>query len=366
MAAITHLVVAQFRSWQALRLALDGRPVALSGANGAGKTNLIEALSLLSPGRGLRGAASADLARRPGTDGWKVAAEFFGHEVETGAGPGQGREVRIDGKAAPQVALARLGAVLWLVPAMDRLWTEGAEGRRRFLDRATMSLVPDHAEAVLEHERAMRERNRLLRDMVRDPHWYGALEAQMARAGARITAGRRAALAALAQAQAGAASSFPAAELTLTHAEGAPPDDESAAAQALAAGRARDMAAGRTLSGPHRADLAAVWAEKAMPAAACSTGEQKALLISLILANARAIAAASGRVPVLLLDEVAAHLDAGRREALYDEICAMGAQAFMTGTDSTLFAALGGRAQHLCVTETAAGSTLAPAAGVAP
>lgn len=358
MAAITHLLVAQFRSWQALRITLDGRPVVLSGANGAGKTNLLEALSLLSPGRGLRGAAAVDLPARGGDGGWKVAAEFFGHEVETMALPGQGRSLRIDGKAAPQVALARLGAVLWLVPAMDRLWIEGAEGRRRFLDRATMSLLPDHAQAVIDHDRAMRERNRLLRDMVHDAHWYAALESQMARAAIRITANRRAAIAALAGAQAGAASSFPAADLALTWPDSPPPEDESAHEAALAEGRRRDMAAGRTLTGPHRADLSAIWAAKDMPAAACSTGEQKALLVSLILANARAIAAASGRVPVLLLDEVAAHLDEGRRAALYDEICAAEAQAFMTGTDDSLFAAFGSRAVHYTVTDTGAGSTL--------
>lgn len=359
MAAITHLVVAQFRSWQVLRQDFDGRPVVLAGPNGAGKTNLLEALSLLSPGRGLRGAASVDLARRPGDLGWKVAAELFGHEVETGAAPGQGRELRLDGKAAPQLALARLGAVLWLVPAMDRLWSEGAEGRRRFLDRATMSLIPDHAEAVLDHDRAMRERNRLLRDMVRDAHWYGALETQMARAGLRITQNRRAAIAALAAAQDGTGSGFPAADLALTWpGDDAPPEDMAAHEAALAEGRRRDMAAGRTLIGPHRADLAAVWAEKNMPAADCSTGEQKALLVSLILANARAIAEASGRVPVLLLDEVAAHLDAARRAALYDEICTSGAQAFMTGTDDGLFAALGKRAQHFAVSESEDGSTL--------
>ena len=357
--AVTRLVLSHFRSYRTQKLEFDGRPVVLSGPNGAGKTNLIEAISLLSPGRGLRGAGAADLGRRPEGIGWKITARFFDHEIETGAEAGQGRDLRIDGKTAPQVALARIGAVLWLVPAMDRLWTEGAEGRRRFLDRATMSLVPDHAEAALGYERAMRERNRLLRDMVRDAHWYGALEAQMAQAGSTVIANRRRALAALREAQASAASSFPAAELTLTHAEGVLPEDEAGLAQALAQGRARDMGAGRTLVGPHRADLEAVWAEKAMPAAACSTGEQKALLISLILANARAIATEAGQVPVLLLDEVAAHLDTGRRVALYDEICALGAQAFMTGTDAALFAALGNRAEHWTVSETADGTALA-------
>ncbi|MCC7320154.1 MAG: DNA replication/repair protein RecF [Rubellimicrobium sp.] len=358
MSAITHLVLSHFRSHRAQRLVFDGRPVVLTGPNGAGKTNLIEAISLLSPGRGLRGAGAEDLARRPEAIGWKIAADLFGHEVETRAEPGEGRGVRIDGKAAPQVALARLGAVQWLVPAMDRLWIEGAEGRRRLLDRMTMGLIPDHAEAVLDYDRAMRDRNRLLRDMVRDGHWHGALEAQMARTGVAITANRRQALGALVAAQADAGSVFPAADLTLTHAEGDPPADEAALAEAFARGRARDMAAGRTLIGPHRADLAAVWAEKGMAAAVCSTGEQKALLISLILANARAIARHAGRPPVLLLDEVAAHLDEGRRAALYDEICALGGQAFMTGTEPDLFAGLGQRAQHWTLSESPNGSVM--------
>lgn len=354
---LSHLTLSHFRSHRGQRLAFDGRPVALSGPNGAGKTNLIEAISLLSPGRGMRAAQADDLIRRPESIGWKVTAALDGHEVETWAEPGQGRAVLIDGKPAPQVALARLGAVLWLVPAMDRLWTEGAEGRRRFLDRMTMSFVPDHAQAVLDYDRAMRDRNRLLKDMVRDPHWYAALESQMARAGAILTANRTAALAALALAQADAVSAFPAADLTLTQPEPTPPDAPGLAA-ALADSRARDMAAGRALAGPHRADLAAVWSGKGMAAAACSTGEQKALLISLILANARALAAQGGRPPVLLLDEVAAHLDAGRRAALYDEICALGAQAFMTGTGADLFADLGGRAQYWDVAEGPEGSAV--------
>lgn len=358
MARLTALSLSHFRSHLAARLAFDGRPVAIFGPNGAGKTNLIEAISLLSPGRGLRGAAAEDLIRRPEQIGWKIVAKVAGHEIETWAEPGQGREVRIDGKAAPQVALARLVAVLWLVPAMDRLWIEGAEGRRRFLDRTTMSFVPDHAQAVLDYDRAMRERNRLLKDMVRDAHWYAALEGQMARAGARITANRQAALSALAAVQGAAETGFPAADLDLTHPDGALPAEEADLALALAENRARDMAAGRALIGPHRADLAALWRAKAMPAAACSTGEQKALLISLILANARALARRDGSPPLLLLDEVAAHLDAGRRAALYDEICALGAQAFMTGTGPELFADLGSRAQYWEATESRGASIL--------
>nr|WP_237402178.1 DNA replication/repair protein RecF [Rhodovulum sulfidophilum] len=353
---LTELTLSQFRSHERARLVLDGRPVAVFGPNGAGKTNLLEAVSLLSPGRGLRRAAAEDLARAPGRLGWKVTAVLSGpgsgHEIETWAMPGGNRQVRLDGKAATQVALARIARVLWLVPSMDRLWIEGAEGRRRFLDRIALSFEPGHAEATLAYEKAMRERNRLLKDEVRDPHWFGALEAQMAEAGAVLGANRRAALMRLEAAQAEAGTAFPRATLALAGPEGSDPADAGALAGALAAGRGRDMAAGRTLAGPHRADLGAVFDAKGIEARHCSTGEQKALLIALILANARALAQDFGASPLLLLDEVAAHLDAGRRAALYDEISALKAQAFMTGTGAELFAGLGERAQYLEVRET--------------
>ena len=353
--SLSRLTLSHFRSHKRVALEVDPRPVAIFGPNGAGKTNLIEAVSLLSPGRGLRRAGADDLVRRPEALGWKVAAEIAApaqlHEIDTGAEAGQPRQVRIDGKAVPQVALGRVARVLWLVPAMDRLWIEGAEGRRRFLDRATLSFLPGHAEVVLRYEKAMRERNRLLKDMVRDGHWYGALEAQMAEAGAEITTNRRSAIAALGQAQADAVTAFPAAALSLTQAGEAAETAEDLRT-ALAEGRARDLAAGRTLTGPHRADLDAVFADKGVPARDCSTGEQKALLISLILANARALTAEIAAPPILLLDEVAAHLDAARRAALYDEICGLGAQAWMTGTGPELFAELGDRAQYVEVIET--------------
>ena len=260
----------------------------------------------------------------------------------------------IDDKPAAQVALGRIGRVVWLVPAQDRLWTEGAEGRRRFLDRMAMSFEPDHAEAVLAYEKAMRERNRLLKDGAADRHWYHALEAQMASAGAAIQANRAYTVERLVAAQAEAETRFPTAELAVLHAEGLEegPVGEAALAEAFEDGRRRDLAAGRTLVGPHRADLAAVYAAKGVAAKDASTGEQKALLVSLVLANARALAADFGAPPILLLDEVAAHLDAGRRAALYDEICGLGAQAFMTGTGAELFVELGARAQHLHVRET--------------
>lgn len=309
--SLTRLQLAQFRSWARLDLALDRRPVAIFGPNGSGKTNILEAISMLSPGRGLRGAAPAEQARQAAASGWRVRAVLGGREVETGAAPAGPREVAIDGKPAPQVALGRLARVLWLVPAMDRLWTDAPEVRRRFLDRVTLSFLPEHAEASLTWDKAMRERNRLLRDEVADPGWYRALEEQMA--------------------------------------EGWADDpDRDALAARLAEGRRRDLAAGRTLAGPHRADLGARWGPQDMPAALASTGEQKALLLSLILANARALA---GETVLLLLDEVAAHLDAGRRAMLHDEIGALPAQAFLTGTGRELFESLDRRAMFLQVSQ---------------
>jgi len=349
--AIKELTLSHFRSHRAARLGFDGRPVAFIGPNGAGKTNILEAVSLLSPGRGLRRAGADELARRPEALGWKVGAVVQGidtvHDVETWAEPGEGRSVRLDGKAATQISLGRVARMVWLVPAMDRLWIEAAEGRRRFLDRLTLSFAPDHAEAVLAYEKAMRDRNRLLRDAVRDVHWYIALEARMADTGAQIMANRQAALDRLVLAGQGDGA-FPQADLMLINPEGAPED----LALALADGRRRDMAAGRTLTGPHRADLAAVYVAKGMPADQCSTGEQKALLISLILSNARALARDLGAAPIILLDEVAAHLDADRRAALYDALCNLGAQALMTGTEAALFDSFAGRAQSFVVTET--------------
>ena len=351
---LTRLALSHFRSHKRAGIETDARPVAIFGPNGAGKTNLLEAVSILSPGRGLRAASAEAMTRRPEGIGWKVTAEVQApdrpHEIEVESREGAARTTRIDGKPAPQTALARILRVLWLIPSMDRLWIEGAEGRRRFLDRATLSFEPGHGELVLTYDKAMRERNRLLKDMVRDPHWYAALEATLAETGLAIDANRRRALDALAAAQDGAETAFPSARLALVHPAEELPADADTYRERLAEGRARDMAAGRTLVGPHRADLDAIYEAKGVPARDCSTGEQKALLISLILANARALAAETGTPPLLLLDEVSAHLDADRRAALYDEIGALGAQAWMTGTGPELFAELGDRCQRLEVT----------------
>jgi DNA replication and repair protein RecF len=333
--------------------------VAVFGPNGAGKTNLIEAVSLLSPGRGLRGAASEELARVPERLGWKVVADLGApdgaHEVATWS-EGPGRRVEIDGKAANQTALGGVARVLWLTPAMDRLWLEGPGERRRFLDRVTLSLVPDHGEVAVGYDRSLRERNRLIRDNVRDAGWFEALEAQMAASGARLSANRAAALARLAAVE--AEGEFPQAALSL---EGEGPRDEAGLRDALRDGRGRDVAAGRTLVGPHRDDLGAVYVAKGAPARLCSTGEQKALLVSVVLANARAVAQGFGAAPILLLDEITAHLDEARRGALFAAVAALGAQAWMTGTGAELFAELGAGAQRLAVSEGQEGSVVAPA-----
>ena len=348
---LTRLELSHFRSHRRSVLELDARPVAIFGPNGAGKTNLIEAVSMLSPGRGLRRAAADEMMRRPEALGWRIGAELQRgetlHEIDTRVEPDQGRLVRIDGKSVPQAALGQVSRVLWLVPSMDRLWIEGADGRRRFLDRVTLSFLPSHADASLAYEKAMRERNRLLKDQVRDPAWYRAVEAQMADAGADIIAGRAHALTQIAAAQEDAQTSFPVSDLSIADPDDAPPFSIAALEQS----RPRDMAAGRTLVGPHRADLRAVYRDKGVPATQCSTGEQKALLVSLILANARALRDEIGTAPIRLLDEIAAHLDATRRAALYDEIDMLGAQAWMTGTGPELFVELGERARHIEVTE---------------
>lgn len=352
---LTQLTLSHFRSHRLARVSVDARPVAIYGPNGAGKTNLIEAVSLFSPGRGLRRASAAEMARRPESLGWKITGDLHNgpevDEIAFSSENGASRQVTINDKAASQVALGRLARVVWLVPSMDRLWIEGSEGRRRFLDRMTLSFFPDHAQAALDYEKAMRERNRLLKDQIRDAHWYRALERQMAQTGFVLHANRSAALERLTRAQQDAETAFPVAQLDLVQSEGDMPQSEADLVEALAESRFRDLAAGRTLIGPHRSDLYGVFAAKGVPASECSTGEQKALLISLILANARALAQDIGAPPLVLLDEVAAHLDAGRRAALYDEICALGAQAWMTGTGPELFSELGDRAQCLEVTE---------------
>ena len=346
---LSRLVLTDFRNHADLALATGPGFVVLTGDNGAGKTNILEAVSLLAPGRGLRRAPLGEMARQGGPGGFGVAATLGDDTViATGAQPPaiERRVVRVNGAATAATALAEWLTVLWLTPAMDRLFAAAASERRRFLDRLTLALAPGHAVHSNRYEAAMRARNRLLaEDRPADPEWLGALEAQMAEHGVEIDAARRDTVTALAVRLAEAPEGpFARAGLAL---EGWSDAGGTLAAD-LANGRGRDAAAGRALAGPHRSDLAVTHLGKAQPAALCSTGEQKALLLGLILGHADLVAERTGRAPLLLLDEVAAHLDPVRRAALFERLAGKG-QVWMTGTEPALFAEVGGDATRIAV-----------------
>ena len=408
---LVRLSLTDFRSYADSLIAPGPGFVILTGDNGAGKTNVLEAVSLLSPGRGLRRAALSEMARQKGNGGFAVAARLTSpsplrgedeqarHAPGMAAGvrgtsapahgegerafserppPGVGdelrapspdhlaqlrlvrgtsqcqiphgerasvdigtgttaaaperRQVRINGASASATSLAEWLSVLWLTPAMDRLFSEGAGGRRRFLDRLVLALAPGHAVHAARYEAAMRARNKLLAEERPDGDWLAALEARMAEHGTALADARTATVAALAERLAGAPEGpFARAGLAL---EGWAGGDLR---RDLLAGRARDAAAGRTLAGPHRADLLVTHLGKGQPAERCSTGEQKALLLGLVLAHADLVAERAGRRPILLLDEVAAHLDPSRRAALFDRLAGAGGQVWMTGTEPSLF-----------------------------
>lgn len=367
--ALARLTVTAFRSYERARLDIDPAcHVVLTGANGAGKTNLLEAVSLLAPGRGLRGAKLAELDRIGGGP-FGVAATVAGPdgsvEVATGRAPEPGRErriVRIEGEAASQADLAGVIGLLWLTPAMDLLFQEGAAERRRFLDRLVLAGDPDHAARSARYTYALRERARLLRAGRRDPTWLGALEGRMAAAGTAIAAARCQTVAGLQRELARDPGPFlrPTLELDGEVEQwlqiSAALEVEERLAAALAESRERDAEAGTTAVGPHRGDLLVAEQATGCPAARASTGQQKALLISIVLAEARRRAHEGGRLPLLLLDEIAAHLDPTRREQLFDELGRVGARAWLTGTEAAPFAALRGAARFVTVAD----STLTP------
>ena len=361
MTALTRLFLANYRNYEKLELKLDGRHVCLFGANGAGKTNLIEAVSQLGPGRSLRSAGLSEVKRSDAgvsSEGWVVSAELdnerkVGVALEENPRGGAKRIVRIDGASANAGELAALMRIVWLTPAMDGIFRGGASERRRFFDRQVMAHIPGHGRSAAAYEKAMRERNALLEQGRADPAWLDAIEGRMAEHGAELAVNRAGVLARLQQAvDTRPEGHFPKAHLGLEGPEGAVASADAplfeVAAElrgALMDGRRRDMGAGRTLSGPHRADLSVIHVPTGAPARDASTGQQKALLIGLILASASALSAdTSGPKPLLLLDEAAAHLDADRRAALFDELCAVGGQAWLTGTEAFLFEAFGDRA----------------------
>ena len=395
---LSRLALSNFRCYARAEVEADGRPVVLVGPNGAGKTNLLEAISYLAPGRGLRQAKLSEADRRPAPgararpgaggspEAWAVAATVMTphgpRELGTGRDPARGpaggpdascdrdrprerRLVKIDGAPArSQQDLGEIVAMVWLSPRMDGLFRDGASARRRFLDRLVCGFDPAHAARVAAYEQGLRERARLLKAGGADNAWLGALEESMARNGVAIAAARRDTVARLAQACTAGIGPFPVAGLGLAGEVEAALESRAALAvedemrARLAAARARDTAAGGAAVGPHRGDLIVSHLERDLPAGLCSTGEQKALLISIVLAHARLLALHRGAAPLLLLDEVAAHLDEVRRQALFGEILELGAQAWLTGTDAAVFAALGERARFFRVHE----ATVRPAA----
>lgn len=358
--SIQSLLLTDFRSYARAELAVGNRSVFLFGPNGAGKTNLLEAISLLSPGRGLRGSSLSQVGRRLPAEhvgrAWAVSALTTG-DVRVGTGietPGANRRsVRIDGEPAPPGRMAEHIRPIWLTPMQDQLFLDAAGERRKFFDRLVFAAYPKHAADVFAYEKALRERSRLLAEDSHDGAWLGVLEARMAEAGSAMAVNRARARALLEdEIDRFQNNAFPRAAISLsgaweTLAAGGLAADRIQArlASLLASSRPRDRAAGRALEGPHKGDLLVRHREKNRPAAECSTGEQKALMLNLVLAQAaRLCRVKSAPTPIVLLDEVAAHLDAVRRAALFDEIEALGVQAFFTGTDKSLFGTLKGRA----------------------
>jgi DNA replication and repair protein RecF len=375
---ISKLILTNFRNYAALTIDLAPGAVVFSGDNGAGKTNLLEAISLLTPGRGLRRAPYADVAREGGDGGFALHARLDGPdgpvEIGTGISGGDsagegGRRVRINGAPARSAEdMLEWLRVVWLTPAMDALFTGPAADRRRFLDRLVLAIDPGHGQRALDYEKAMRGRNRLLTEGSRDDRWFDAIETQMAETGVAIAAARAEMVRLLAAMidRLPATGPFPQADIGLSgelEAEIAiapAVDVEERFRRTLVEGRDRDRAAGRTLEGPHRSDLVVRHRPKAMPAELCSTGEQKALLVGIVLSHARLTGEMSGMTPILLLDEIAAHLDSGRRAALFSILEELNCQAFMTGTDAALFSSLAGRAQFLTVDHGTVGPTEGP------
>ena len=369
-ACIRRLSLSNFRSYHAAQLVFASAGlVVLTGANGAGKTNLIEAISLLAPGRGLRRATMEELAFAEGDGAWAVSAEIEGMlgiaTLGTGIDPPAGedsapsRKCRIDRESVSSAAaFADHLRVVWLTPAMDPLFNGPASERRRFLDRLVLAVDAEHSSRVAALERSLRSRNRLLEDVHSDAHWLDAVEHETAEVAVAVAAARAETVNRLSGALAAArdtAAEFPRAEIALDGwmekllPEHSATEIEDRYRALLKANRARDAAAGRTLDGPHLSDLAVTHAGKGIPAREASTGEQKALLIRLVLAHAGLIKDMTGFAPLLLLDEIVAHLDPARRAALYDALASLGAQVFMTSADPAAFGDIIGRARMFVV-----------------
>ncbi len=359
--SVSKITLTHFRNYTDMQLQFDASPVILTGANGSGKTNLLEAVSLLVPGKGLRRAALIELQNKDSASPWAVATEIqntYGPMmIGTGRDPeeteGERRVVHIDGKVARgQNALAEHVAMAWITPDMDRVLAEGPGARRKLLDRLAYSFDPAHGGRVSRYEKALRERSRLLREGPADALWLNALEDEMAQTGVAIAAARRHMIRELQNAIAETASVFPRADLALKGMAEESLEDQPALLvedkmrAAFARSRSEDAQNGSCGIGPHRSDLIVTHREKNCPADFCSTGEQKALLIAIMLAYVRMLAESRRMAPLFLLDDIVAHLDDTRREALFEEIITLGVQAWLTGTDREPFAGLLPHAQQ--------------------
>lgn len=358
---IQTLKLTNFRSYSTLNLGLDSRPVVLTGPNGIGKTNILEALSFLSPGRGLRRPKLTEVTK-VGTPGWTVSVTLQSNGMQTQLGTGlQGGSIRrllsVDGEEVKsQSFLSELLSVIWLTPQMDRLFLEAPSGRRKFLDRLVFTVDPNHAKRVARFDHAFRERNRLLENRVSHPQWFLGLEDIIATEGVAIAAARVDMVNLLRRYVNQPIGPFPCPKIEVQG------DLENRLTQGMKALELEDMyreslartrtlygEEGSALQGPHRSDLEVTYQEKNMPASLCSTGEQKVLLLSIILSTARMQSDKGNGTPLVLLDEVVAHLDSRHRRVLFDEITALGMQAWMTGTDQGLFEDLGNSAQFIQV-----------------
>lgn len=363
---VERLSLSRFRCYEVFSVSLDSRPVILTGPNGAGKTNLLESLSFLIPGRGLRRARLSEVQCQGSKDPWAISIQLTdegeGIHIGTGLDPeapdSERRVTKINGeKVKSQSALTEWVSVLWLTPQMDRLFLEGSQGRRRFLDRLVYGFDSGHAQRLNRYEQVLKERNLLLRQGRYDSHWLTGLEEILVSEGIALTIARREVVAQLSSVLKEQGNAFPQAELFL---EGTVEnlldgrsllDVEEEMRRLLSASREQDRLAGRTALGPHRSDLLVFLPEKQQPAALCSTGEQKALLLSIVMASAHLLSVRTGAIPLLLLDEVVAHLDKIRRSALFDELLKLKIQAWLTGTDVSLFEELQGNVQFLSLKE---------------
>ncbi len=348
--ALRKITLSHFRSHKASEIYFQNGIIVIVGENGSGKTNILEAISLLAPGRGFRSSNSRELRRIPEDVGWKIMADLdsFGqlYEIITTVKDQNFRKVIIDGENSSQVKLGRLLKILWLTPSMDRIWSEGASGRRKFLDRLVLNFEPGHAENSIRYSKALNQRNRLIKDQNFDKVWLASIESQMAESGYAIQTARNKALLRLNLEQNSSEREFPISKLSMSS-EYFPSVEHLK--NGLLESRRKDFLSGRSLIGPHKADLLVEHVSKGIMAKSCSTGEQKSLLISIILASARAQKQDFGSSPILLLDEAAAHLDEVSRKKLYNELISLESQVFLTGTNVDNFGGLRGRCQSIQV-----------------